>query len=254
MMEFERFIHFFPEDERVPEAQVLIGQSYLNGKEYEKARSALEKAHKQYADKLVGGRALLLIGESYYRQGVYEEANLYFTKVRETYPHPELRDAAIYRLGWSHMQSRQWQEAGNIFGSMDQASPLYANARELASKSLEGERLPYKSPATAGALAAVLPGLGHVYCDRYKDGLVAFLLNGLFIWAAIEAFDNDHEVLGGILTFLEVGWYSGNIYSAVNSTHKYNNALKEDYLKNLPELNLFSTSRRSFGLALRMPF
>ena len=137
---------------------------------------------------------------------------------------------------------------------MDRVSPLYANAQELALKSLEGERLPYKSPSTAGVLAAVLPGSGHVYCDRYKDGVVAFLLNGLFIWATLEAFDNDQEVLGGILGFLELGWYSGNIYSAVNTAHKYNRSLKNDYLKNLPELNLFSTPGRSFGLSLKMTF
>ena len=254
VLEFERFIHFFPEDEKVPEAKLMIGQSYLNAKAYEKARKSLEKVHQEYPDRFVGGKALFLIGESYYRQGVYEEANLYFKKVREAYPQPELRDAALYRLGWSHMQSRRWQEAGGIFGSMDHASPLYASAQELAIKSLEGETLPYKSPSTAGVLAAVLPGSGHLYCDRYRDGLVAFLLNGLFIWATIEAFDNDHEVLGGVLAFLELGWYSGNIYSAVNSAHKYNRQLKDNYLRGLPELNLFSTSGRSLGLALRVTF
>jgi TolA-binding protein len=252
--EFERFIHFFPEDQKVPEAKLMIGQCYLDAREYEQARKTLEKVHKDYPETLWGGKALFLTGESYYRQGVYEEANIYFKKVRETYPQPELRDAALYRLGWSHMQSRQWKEAGDLFGGMDRMSPLYANALELSIKSLEGERLPYKSSYTAGALAAVLPGSGHVYCDRYKDGVVAFLLNGLFIWATVEAFDNDQEVLGSILGFLELGWYSGNIYSAVNSAHKYNRALKDGYLKSLPELHLFSTPERSFGLSLKMTF
>jgi tetratricopeptide (TPR) repeat protein len=254
VLEFERFIHFFPEDEKVPEAKLLIGESYLNAKAYEQARKALEKVHREYPNRYVGGRALFLTGESYYRQGVYEEANLYFMKVRETFPQPQLRDAALYRLGWSQMQSRQWKEAWETFGSMDNTSPLYVNSQELAIRSREGEKLPYKSPSTAGALAALLPGSGHAYCDRYKDGIVAFLLNGLFTWAAIEAFDKDQDVLGGILTFLEIGWYSGNIYSAVNSAHKYNRALKDDYLKSLPELNFFSTSERSFGLSLRMAF
>ena len=252
--EFERFIHFFPKDENVPQAKLLIGQCYLDAKAYEQARKTLDKVHQEYPDGLLGGKALFLIGESYYRQGVYEEANLYFKRVREAYPQSELKDAALYRLGWSHMQSRQWQEAGDLFRSMDRMSPLYANAQELAVKSVEGESLPYKSPSAAGALAAVLPGLGHVYCDRYKDGVVAFLLNGLFVWATIEAFDHDQQVLGGILGFLELGWYTGTIYSAVNSAHKYNRALKDDYLKNLPELNLFATPKRSLGLSLKMTF
>ena len=117
VLELERFIHFFPDDEKVPEAKLLIGQCYLNAKAYEQARKTLEKVHKDYADSLLGGKALFLIGESYYRQGVYEEANLYFKRVRESYPQPELRDAALYRLGWSHMQSQQWQEAGDLSGA-----------------------------------------------------------------------------------------------------------------------------------------
>jgi hypothetical protein len=36
--------------------------------------------------------------------------------------------------------------------------------------------------------------------------------------------------VGGILTFFELGWYSGNIYSAVSGAHKYNRNKKKEYL------------------------
>lgn len=117
--------------------------------------------------------------------------------------------------------------------------------------------MPSKDPAAAGLMAAVLPGLGHAYCERYKDGLVAFLLNGLFIWAAYEAFEEDHSVLGGILTFLELGWYTGNIYSAVNTAHKYNRAVKNEFLRNLGDeldVGLLTSKQGHLGLALQMRF
>jgi tetratricopeptide (TPR) repeat protein len=257
VVELERFIHFFPDDPKVPEARLLVGLCYLKAKDYESARKVFDTLHRTYPEQLLGGKALLLMGESYYRQGIYQEAEHYFQEVAETYAQPELRNSAIYRLGWCRMQTRNWKEASETFKAVGPPSSLYATSQDLARRSLEGETLPYKDPTTAGVLAGLLPGLGHVYCDRYRDGLVAFLLNGLFVWASLESFNNDNNVLGGMLAFLELGWYSGNIYSAVNSAQKLNRKLKDDFLQGLPDslkLGLLSTREGHLGLALSFRF
>lgn len=257
VVEFERFIYFFPQDEKVPKARLLIGVCYLTAKTYEKAREALEGVYNSYPDSLTGGKALFLIGESYYRQGIVSEADYYFRRVVGTYPEPELTNPAIYRLGWSQMQSFRWLDASRTFETVEPGSPLYGSSQELTAKSLDGETLSFKDPTTAGVMAGILPGLGHVYCDRYKDGAVSFLLNGLFIWAAVESFNEDHDVLGGILTLLELGWYTGNIYSAMNAAHKHNRRIKDDFLKGLPDalnLNLLVTREGHLGIALRLNF
>ena len=93
--------------------------------------------------------------------------------------------------------------------------------------------IPHKSPAVAGTLAAIVPGAGHLYTQRRRDALVAFLLNGVFIWSAVELFDDEKYVTGGIVTFFELGWYTGNIYSAVSSAHKFNKRTKKDFLQGL---------------------
>jgi tol-pal system protein YbgF len=253
--EFERFIHFFPEDEKVPQARYLIGFCYLKVKNYESARKALEKVYKNYSSRPVGGKALFLMGESYYRQGLLKEAQAYFKEVIETYPHLDVKHAAQYRLAWSRMKEDKWREASETFMVVEKSSPLYLNSQDLAEMSLKGEALPSKNPRTAGVLA-IIPGLGHLYCERPKDAMVAFLLNGVTIWAAVEAFDEDLQVLGSILILLEVGFYAGNIYSAVNSAHKFNRKVRNDFRRNLPDrlnLNLFTT-RGGLGLALKMDF
>jgi len=256
VVEFERFLHFFPEDKNVPKARLLIARCYLKAKDYESARKTLNETLGVYQGTLTGGKALFLMGESYYEQGVYEEAELYFKGVLGAYADPELRNSAAYRLGWIQMQTGQWQEASETFKTVGAGSPLFLNAQDLSLQSLGGEQLPYKDPTTAGVMS-VVPGLGHVYCERYKDGLVAFLLNGLFIWATIESFQEDQEVLGAILGFIELGFYSGTIYSAVNSAHKHNRKLKNDFLQALPDamdLNLFATKEGHIGLALKFTF
>jgi predicted negative regulator of RcsB-dependent stress response len=256
VVEFERFLQFFPEDKKAPRARLLIARCYMGTKDYESARKTLNEVLNGYKGTLVGGKALFLLGESYYEQGLYDEAQHYFKGVIAAYPDPDLRNNAVYRLGWIQMQTGKWQEASETFKAVRPGSPLFPNAQDLSARSLGGEFLPYKDPTAAGALS-VFPGLGHAYCERYKDGMVAFLLNGLFIWATLQAFHEDQEVLGAILGFVELGFYSGTIYSAVNSAHKYNRKAKDDFLQGLPDavdLSLFATKEGHIGLALKFTF
>ncbi|MBI5604636.1 MAG: hypothetical protein HY879_14950 [Deltaproteobacteria bacterium] len=121
----------------------------------------------------------------------------------------------------------------------------------------KAKQLPYKSPLIAGTLAAFLPGAGHWYLDRRQDALIAFSINGLFTWAAISSFQQGNSGLGALLGFIELAWYSGNIYSAVNSAHKINKKLETDFMEgygirfgifsSIPSASgLFMTLRRTF--------
>ncbi|MFO7986579.1 MAG: tetratricopeptide repeat protein [Desulfatiglandaceae bacterium] len=255
--ELERFIHFFPDDSEVPLARYLIGVCYLKEADYERAIDHFSHIFRSDPDGPFAGKALLMTGESYYEQGAPAEAGHYFMEVLKQYSSPKLRNAAQYRLGWARMMENRWKDASQAFEQVEQGSPLYESAQGLSNASLRGELLPQKEPACAGVMAGVLPGLGHAYVSRYKDALVAFLLNGLFIWATVESFHQDHYVLGGILGFLEVGWYTGNIYSAVNVTHKWNRKVKTDFKKGLKdrfELKLLAADKGPAGLMLSFTF
>jgi len=49
----------------------------------------------------------------------------------------------------------------------------------------------------------------------------------------VEAVRADKLAIAGILSFIEAGWYTGNLYGAINDTHKYNRHLTETFLRNL---------------------
>ncbi|MDZ7699942.1 MAG: tetratricopeptide repeat protein [Deltaproteobacteria bacterium] len=254
--ELERFIHFFPESSQVPAAQNLIGICYLREGKYEKARDSFSRTIRSNPGSSFAGKALFMTGETYYEQGVPAEAEHYFLEVLKQYPAPEMKNAVRYRLGWTWMKEDRWKDASEAFSKVETGSPFYHSASALTEESLKGELLPRKDPVTAGVMAGLLPGLGHVYVSRYKDALVAFLLNGLFIWATIESFHQDHNVLG-ILGFLEVGWYTGNIYSAVNVTHKWNRKVRDDFRKGLDDrfnFKLLTADSGPAGLVLTFSF
>ena len=234
-----------------------MGICYLEKKEYEKARGIFSKVMEQDPTGRLGAMAFLSMGESYYRQGELKEAEKYFHRLATQVNYPDLRDAAQYRLGWVKLASNEWEEASKAFKAIPPGSLYHEEAKVLTEKSLLGLDLPKKDPTSAGVLAGILPGLGHAYVGRYKDGLVALILNGVFIWATIEAFHNDQEVLGGILGFLELGWYTGNIYSAVNCSHKYNRKVRDDFRKQLKDsfdLKVFRSPYGHTGLLLTWHF
>jgi outer membrane protein assembly factor BamD (BamD/ComL family) len=256
VVEFERFIHFFPVDSRVPRARLFIGMCYLNDRRYEEAREIFYPFITSEQDSPLSAKAVFLMGESYYQQGISKEAEHYFVQVIEKYPDSDLKNAALYRLGWTRMRQNKWSEASAVFKTIKKDSLFYESSRELAAQSLDGEELLEKNPAYAGTLA-IVPGLGHVYVSRYRDAMVSFLVNGLFIWAAVQAFHSDQDVLGGILTFVELGFYTGNIYSAVNAAHKHNRKVQNDFRKSLQDtldLNLFTAEKGRMGLALTFQF
>ncbi|RLB12298.1 MAG: hypothetical protein DRG39_02280 [Deltaproteobacteria bacterium] len=257
ILELKRFIYFFPDDPKVPQARCLIGICYMRSGRYEKARGIFSDICKSHRNDKYAQKALFLIGESYYKQKVFDEAEYYFSLLIQRFPKSELYDDTLYRLGWIRMYQDKWKEASKIFSQIRQTSPYYEKAKALAKSSLKGETLPYKSPTLAGVLSAVFPGAGHAYVGRYKDGCVAFLLNGVFIMASMEAFHEDMDVMGGMLGFLELGWYTGSIYSAINVTHKYNRKLQMDFLGRFKDnlyIEPFMGLNKEKGVSIKLRF
>lgn len=84
-----------------------------------------------------------------------------------------------------------------------------------------------KSVARAQLLNALLPGAGYFYIGQKKSALTAFLLNGLFITAAVQFFLHKHIAAGIITTGFEAGWYFGGIYGAGEEAKYYNERLYE---------------------------
>ena len=255
--EFERFMHFFPDDRRAPSARYLTGICYLRQGRYKDARQVFTEIFSSNPDGEFAGNSVFMMGETYYEEGFPEKAEYFFAEAAKKYPSSDLKNAAFYRLGWARMREHRWKEASEEFGRVEKGSSLYDSAQALAKQSLKGELLPSKDPVTAGVMAGVVPGLGHVYLSRYKDAAVAFLLNGLFIWATVESFQQDHNVLGGILAFFELGWYAGNIYSAVNGAHKYNRKVRDDFSKSFRDrldLRILTSRKGPEGVLLTFQF
>jgi hypothetical protein len=231
--EYRRFLLHHPDDARCAMAHFSMGLAWYRWERFADAFHTFQEVAVHYPGTSYGEQAWLWQGESLVRQGHYRAAGTLYAELAQRFHGTVLEEHARYQHAWTLLYQRQWHEAASQLGHITPHSILYTNAQSLAQGAMAGERLPSKSPTLAGILSALLPGSGQLYLGRLGDGLLAFCLNGLFIAGALEATQHHALTVAGLLSFLEVGWYAGTVYGAVNGAYKYNRHTTETFLRNL---------------------
>ncbi len=255
--EYKRFIFLYPSEEGAfsGKASFRIVESYFKAKRWPEVIAACNQFTASFPQSSFFLEVLYLKGQAEKQNKQYDDALITFDLIIAA-KKPNYSDRALYQKALVALEMGNWQGAREIFLQMPEESPLFTAASSFAAGLAQKEQLPKKSPGMAGALAAILPGAGHLYAERPQDAVAAFLLNGAFILGALELFHHENYVAGGVFAFFELGWYGGNIYSAVNSAHKYNRDKDEEFFRDLK--NRFSVSfyrdRDNSGLLLTKRF
>lgn len=192
--EYKRFLHHYPEDPSIPTAMKGLGLAYAQAGRWEDAVSVFHKLSELPES---GPDEKLIFGSALYKAQRFNEAIAVFTE-------PETGDRGALLAELSDLRMGKQTSYGDP---------------EI---SKEYSALNRKNKTTAGLFSALLPGAGHLYCGRPRDATVSFIVNGAFIWGAYASARNDDWALAGILGFFELGWYSGNVVSAMGAAQKWN--------------------------------
>jgi tetratricopeptide (TPR) repeat protein len=239
--EYKRFIHFFPSDERVETAMFNIGLSYFEDKRFKPAIDAFNRVIETYGETALSVKSYFMISESHVKLLEFGPAITNLKNLIAVTDDTDVRDKAHYRIGWIYIETENWGKARASFQKISEGNRDQYMLKRLSAELEKTASIPKKNPGLAGTLA-IIPGAGHLYCERYRDALIAFLLNAGLIYAAYESFDEELYALGGIISFVELGFYAGNIYSAVNSAHKYNRHKTRQFIENLKQNSMISLS------------
>ncbi|MEA3231904.1 MAG: tetratricopeptide repeat protein [Thermodesulfobacteriota bacterium] len=230
--EFERFASFFPEDPRVSDALYKAGEAYFKADQYQEAaivcKTAIEKD--PYAPSTA--KIYLLLCWCQASLSDFDQALVTLHNLLSIHQKPAVQDEARYLGAWIFIETAQWPKARVWLQAITPQNRERYHVEALTTELSTTDMIPSKHPRLAGFFA-VLPGAGHLYTGRYQDALVSFLLNTLTIWASYEAFDDDQPALGGLLGVVALNFYAGNIYSAVNSAHKFNRRATEAFTDRL---------------------
>lgn len=251
--EFNRFIHFFPDDPRIPRARFQTGMAHYRAGRYPAAAAVFDRQTRNYEGLPLQNEVFFMLSRSHADQGRIEQAILDLHNLTAVAADIDVIDRARYEQGWLHVQQGQWLQADRAFDAVTPANRNRYRIADLRQSLAAHDAIPTKNPALAGTLS-IVPGGGQLYCSRYRDALTAFLVNAGLILAAWEAFDNDLPALGGVITFVEFGFYAGNIYGAVSSAHKFNRDRVDAYKNHLNGNRPLSLAPAPGGAALLLSF
>ena len=225
--EYKKLTFLFPDSDRLSEAFFQIGMAYYQGQDYKSAVKSFAKVRQIYTVDHFNSAAFYE-GLSYSKLGLPDNAALSFERSKLfDVSHP---DAANAQLGLS-LNALEKDNVAACRAELDDFLVSYPEDERVpgvqASFGLldEYELQPRKSTALAGAMSAVIPGSGQMYAEHYKDGLMAFVVNGLFIAGTVAAVDDENYALATIVGGIGLPFYVGNIYGAANASRKWNLSL-----------------------------
>ncbi|MDH4163168.1 MAG: tetratricopeptide repeat protein [Nitrospirota bacterium] len=244
--EYERVMFLHPGTPEAKTARFQIARSYFQSGKYTQAIERFRTLVMDLPSDPLGEQAQFMLAETYYRKGEYQSSIDGWETFLRSYPHSGRVDAAHIRLGWCHLRQGSAARAAEEFRKLPPDSPLAQQGNGLAEEALRAGDIPRKSPYLAGALA-IVPGAGHLYIERPKEALGSFLLNGLFLWGAVRTNDHGNHVAAGILAFFELGWYSGNIFTAISGAHAYNRQADKHYFDRIDSQYRISISAAPSG-------
>ena len=255
--EFQRFIFFFPEDPRAEQAQFKRGMAFLNNRRFSAAIASFNAVIVRYKDTPLSRRSYLMISESHRRSRAFDAAVIALHNLIQITADTDTKDEAYYRQAWIYVETGDWDQARSSFSKISAPNWKKYSLNNLLTDLDFEKSIPRKDPRLAGALS-IVPGAGQLYVERYRDALIAFLINAGLILAAYESFDNELYALGGLITVVEIGFYTGNIYGAVSSAHKYNRRKTQQFIDRLMDNSKIKLSAepqsKKFFLSLEYNF
>jgi len=229
IVEFKRFIHFFPESEYLEQAEYNIAVCLFNKKKYHEAARAFNEIIIKDQDNDIIEQAVFFQSRSFMQLGNRGYAQIVLQNYLKLVDDINIKDKIYFNLAQIQLSYARQFKQGSLALAKKYLSKISAsNANkyktdEYSDLIFKAEHAPRKNPKAAG-LFAIIPGGGFLYSERYHDALITFILNTGLMYAAWEAWDNDNKALAGVIGFVETGFYTGNIYGSITSAHKYNHA------------------------------
>ncbi|MFP4531216.1 MAG: tetratricopeptide repeat protein [Desulfobacterales bacterium] len=234
VIELKRFLYFYPNDARAARASHHLGVSYFRLKKYDRAVNAFQKTVETYPDDKFAVESRFQISRCQLEMNNPDEAAAGLINLINETDQPAVKDRARYRLGWIAIETGRIGQSRTWFTRISPNRQADYKVAELQKDMARIKDLPHKRPFLAG-LFSVIPGGGYLYTGRYQDAAAAFVVNAALMGAAYESFDNDLEVLGGLLALIDAGFYAGSIYGGISSAHKFNQSAYNQYIEDLKE-------------------
>ena len=230
--EYRRLLFHFPATRHAVAARKAVAGCYIAAERWDDAEGWLAELEGRGAGTPLARWATFEKAGVRFAAGRFEGAAAAYDEFLTDYAKAPEADEARWRKAWSLLLACRFGLAEAAFRAIEPPSPRAEAAGALARESRRLATRRRKSPLLAGILG-IIPGLGHFYCGRYKDGLVALAINGLLGWGSASAFAKGASAAGAAMGVFGTNFYLGSIFGATNWAHRLNRARAEKALGKL---------------------
>jgi hypothetical protein len=209
--------------DEAPRAALAIGEALARGEQWDAAGRQFDGVASRTTDDELRRAALFGAARAYLEDGRPELAKPRFRLLSAD----EGADASLQMqsrllLAWGHFDAGELDKARELFQSIaTSSSPWAIQAQGVVDAIDRKGSLAMKDPLVA-ALLSIIPGGGHMYLGQWATGATALAWNTLFIVAAVSAWLSGDWGIAAVLTFAELGWYSGSVFGAVAGAFRHN--------------------------------
>ncbi len=222
--EYRRYLYVVKgRSNEAPRVAMAIGEALLRGEQYDAAGRQLDGVAQRAATTDLRRDALFAAGRAYLLDSRPELAKPRFRLlVEDKEADDKLKAHATWLLAWGHFDAGELTEARAYFQRLSQQrSGFEKDAAGILDRIDHKDDVALKDPLLAAVLSGI-PGLGHVYLGQYAVGATSFVWNAIFIAAIVHAIIVGDYGVAVLLSFAELGWYSGGIFGAVAGAYRHN--------------------------------
>lgn len=229
--EYKKFLFLFPDSGTADYALFGVGTAYYRGEEYEPAARTFAAVLEKYGKGAHAAPSAYFEGVSLWKLGRFDRAEAAFDRVAALEPASEYAPLSLIGKSLLSYDARNDPGCRGELARFLENYPQDARAervRQTIALLDRNREVPRKSPAVAGVMSAVVPGSGYMYAGRYGDGVVALIVNGLFIAGTVAAIHQESYAVAAIVGGIGLPFYVGNIYGSANAATKWNIGVRKE--------------------------
>ena len=238
ILEYKRLLFYHPDIPRADLARYRIGLSYYHQGNRELARQKFEEVTQNFPHSPLNLQAQLMLGRTYFDVKDYSTARSTFFPIVSAEEGGETAAQARYLRAWCYIHERGWFKAIAEFRTVQQLqpdTPLSQISAQLADVTYANTPLPFKSPRLAAWMSTFLPGAGQIYAGKLENGLISGAVHAAVCYLLVDSILDERYVDAVGICLVGSHFYMDNRGKAREWTTEHNRRLEADFIRQLKQ-------------------